>query len=728
MDNVFVTVCLNMIVKNESQIIYRLLESVFPYIDYYCICDTGSTDNTVQLIKEFFDNQGRQIEGEIIHHPFKDFGYNRSVALKACDNIPADFVLLLDADMVFECKLSPFEFRNKLKLADAHYIFQGGPGFHYKNTRIVRNHRGFSYWGVTHEYVQTPNGTIYKQFDTNEVFINDVGDGGSKGNKHERDIKLLLQGLIENPKNDRYTFYLANSYSDIGDNENAIKYYKQRIEVGGWMEEIWSSHYKMGLCYETLGDMPSAIYHWLEAYNKFPNRIENLYEIIRYYRVQGNCPLAYHFYKLANAIRTKNEQENKTDFLFYKKHITDYQLDYELSIIGYYYNPDNINLNKVFMKVLGAHGLEHHYYLNTLSNYKFIVGEHTVPPTTPSLVVSKPSYVFGPVREHSREAAFDTSTPSICRYKDGYITCTRFVNYHIDDNGNYINQEHIVTKNVISVLDQDKKLIKEFVLDYDKQYDGRYVGQEDIRLFCVDNCIYYTCNRGINQENGSLKICVEFGAIDLDAEKCINSVLLYKQDMSDTEKNWVLFQSFVPSPNASKLRCVYKWSPLTIGTIGPMREQAELAYASGHLREETKFLDANGPQREIALQSNSIFTTIHQQDTSSLPRFFTDLRGSTNGVTLGNETWFICHLVSYEERRYYYHCMVVLDNETLNIKCYSPLWKFGDDNKVEYTLGFVYENASNTFIIGYSAYDKTTNYIQVPKGWFDDTMIFVSGK
>ena len=37
------TLCLNMIVKNESKIIRRLFDSVLPIIDCYCICDTGST-------------------------------------------------------------------------------------------------------------------------------------------------------------------------------------------------------------------------------------------------------------------------------------------------------------------------------------------------------------------------------------------------------------------------------------------------------------------------------------------------------------------------------------------------------------------------------------------------------------------------------------------------------------------------------------------------------------
>jgi glycosyltransferase involved in cell wall biosynthesis len=68
------TLCLNMIVKNESKIILRLLQSVLPIIDTYCICDTGSTDDTVKIIEKFF--QKTNISGRIVSEPFKDFAHN----------------------------------------------------------------------------------------------------------------------------------------------------------------------------------------------------------------------------------------------------------------------------------------------------------------------------------------------------------------------------------------------------------------------------------------------------------------------------------------------------------------------------------------------------------------------------------------------------------------------------------------------------------------------------
>ena len=69
-----------------------------PYWISYCICDTGSTDDTVEIIESFF--REKNIPGKVIREPFRNFEYNRSFALKACDEIDADRILLMDADMV----------------------------------------------------------------------------------------------------------------------------------------------------------------------------------------------------------------------------------------------------------------------------------------------------------------------------------------------------------------------------------------------------------------------------------------------------------------------------------------------------------------------------------------------------------------------------------------------------------------------------------------------------
>ena len=104
------------------------------------------------------------------------------------------------------------------------------------------------------------------------------------------------------------------------------------------------------------------------------------------------------------------------------------------------------------------------------------------------------------------------------------------------------------------------------------------------------------------------------------------------------------------------------------------------------------------------------------------------MRGSTPGVVVNDEIWFINHIVSYEDRRYYYHCIVVLDAKTYKLKKYTPLWTF-EKSKVEYTLGFIYMPHSKSipndqFMIGYSIMDRETKYMSISKNIFDNMMIY----
>ena len=221
-----VTLCLNMIVKNESRIILRLLESVLPIIDTYVICDTGSTDNTPAIIIDFFNSHG--IRGEVINEPFKNFGYNRTFALKAASG-KATYALLLDADMIFRIEPS---FNKQLLTKHGYLIIQKGGNLSYHNVRLIRLDIDAKCLGPTHEYYDFPPGSEIEKL--NSLWIDDIGDGGCKADKFDRDIRLLKQGIEEEPTNGRYYFYLANSYFNSGRHGESIPYYKKRIELGGW--------------------------------------------------------------------------------------------------------------------------------------------------------------------------------------------------------------------------------------------------------------------------------------------------------------------------------------------------------------------------------------------------------------------------------------------------------------------------------------------------------------
>jgi glycosyltransferase involved in cell wall biosynthesis len=88
---------LNMIVKNEGHIIKDTLTKLYNKIkfDYYIISDTGSTDNTIEVMKEFFNEN--KINGQFYQDEWIDFGYNRTKAIEHSYG-KSKYVLIFDAD------------------------------------------------------------------------------------------------------------------------------------------------------------------------------------------------------------------------------------------------------------------------------------------------------------------------------------------------------------------------------------------------------------------------------------------------------------------------------------------------------------------------------------------------------------------------------------------------------------------------------------------------------
>jgi tetratricopeptide (TPR) repeat protein len=285
-------ICLNMIVKNESKIILRLLESVISIIDCYCICDTGSTDNTIELITNYFN--GKNINGLIFNEPFINFEYNRNIALQKCIGM-SNYILLLDADMI----LSINNLFDKSKLInDCYYIFQGSEIFFYQNIRIIKNNGLFNYVGVTHEYIDKPKNITIGFITKNELFINDIGDGGSKNNKFERDIKLLKNGILNEPNNCRYYFYLANSYKDLEKYNEAIDYYKKVLELNNWVQEKYIACLRLYELYDKIKTPEIGIYYLIESYNYDNTRVEGIFQLIKFYCIKNQNQTAYMFYTL----------------------------------------------------------------------------------------------------------------------------------------------------------------------------------------------------------------------------------------------------------------------------------------------------------------------------------------------------------------------------------------------------------------------------------------------
>ena len=321
-------ICLCMIVKNESKIIERCMSSCLPVLNYISICDTGSTDNTVEIIENFCKKNN--IEGKVHHQEWKNFGHNRTLSYETAKKTfpDADYCLLIDADMIL--KISP-EFNKSSLFAGSYMVAQQGGSLYYFNTRLLGTKYNWKCIGVTHEYwsPEDPN-CVNKQLTT--LTMPDLGDGGSKSDKFERDIKLLTQGIIDEPNNERYMFYLAQSYHDIGKYKDAIHWYTKRIRKAGWYEEVYYSYYRIARCYLGLGrswEMVEQSYE--EAWKYLPSRMEPLYEIGKHYQETEQYEKAYKWLKKACVIPFPKEQ-----VLFLLKDIYEYAVWDALGISAFY--------------------------------------------------------------------------------------------------------------------------------------------------------------------------------------------------------------------------------------------------------------------------------------------------------------------------------------------------------------------------------------------------------
>ena len=338
-----ITICLNMIVKNESKVIVSTLNNLSKYIDfdYWVISDTGSTDNTQQIIQYYFLEKG--IPGELVTHEWRDFGYNRTKALEAAYD-KTDYLLIFDADdqMHGDFKL-PFIKTNYGKYADR-YMLKIGKGFEYVRPLLINNRKRWQFKGVLHEYLSELEPVNSDATVEGDYHI----ESGRTGNRSQNPTKyyddaIILQNayhkelaLPDKGMSGRYAFYCGRSYHDAGEKyrDEAIEWYKKVLDIPNhWHQEKYYAALEIGILYKNKKQMDLAVKYLVKTMEYDIERIEGLIIAVEYFYQTGQ-------YILVNALyhRFKGYNRQPQHKLFINMHLYRDRLEFFNAISAHFIN------------------------------------------------------------------------------------------------------------------------------------------------------------------------------------------------------------------------------------------------------------------------------------------------------------------------------------------------------------------------------------------------------
>ena len=358
-----------MIVHNEAESIAGTIESVLGVVDRYTILDTGSTDNTVELIKKTFGST----PGDVFTEPFVDFATtrNRVIELEGTKSV---FALMLSGDEYLRDGQSLRTFCEAHRDWDT-WVAQGAKQEAYNmrilyghdvydSTRVHRTDARWFYVGVTHEYMTNARKKVatVRAVDADggipKIFHDlSTSDPKKKARRWGIDRDLLIEEWKRNPNRTRTAFYLAQSYECLGDFEHAFQWYTTRWQLKGWNEEAYEARFRMARVSRHLKtpaggnrySWPETQQMYLDAHAYLPKRIEPLYAIGHYYYHEvypRNYQLAFIFLHRASMIPFPTDLR-----LFLDKTVYHFKVPDLLGIVAYY-TKDNAIGRKYVIKAL----------------------------------------------------------------------------------------------------------------------------------------------------------------------------------------------------------------------------------------------------------------------------------------------------------------------------------------------------------------------------------------
>jgi hypothetical protein len=259
-----------LIVKNESRVLARCLESLRSWSDELIVMDTGSTDDTLSIAARYADRvcESRQFTRDTPPDQFH-FADARNEALSLCSG---DWILSVDADEALRgtrlrawleetparCCTIPVRLANFPRhLAHAPRLFRRD-GMAWSG----RYHDVPTPWDIDHE-ARVPDSVAWLD-----------NAGLDVQAKLRRNVILLARQIAEEPRNSRNAFLLADTYRGMGPTHfgEAIRYFRLCLDTMGCANAGVRPYvlYALSDCYRALGAIAPALDCATQLTREFP--------------------------------------------------------------------------------------------------------------------------------------------------------------------------------------------------------------------------------------------------------------------------------------------------------------------------------------------------------------------------------------------------------------------------------------------------------------------------
>ena len=314
-----VSIAVLLMVKDESARILTTLSSVQETVDTVFLYDTGSVDDTVELVEGFCSDGGIQLH--ILHGEFVDFATSRNNALEFARGIGGfDYILLMDANDELRGGDELLKIAHKELTSErvAYFLQQqlekDNKITSFYNVRLLKSGCDWLYSGSVHESFNLGGKLSLTGKLPDVILYQDRAQDDFKSQlRYQRDYGLLLQDHIHDPNDPRIVYYLGQTADCLGYKNSALQFHKLRSTMSGDQEERFLSTFRVGCLRNNIDE---KIMWWLKSFTIQP-RVEPLVKIADVYLSQGQITLAKIFAELACTLNPPTDNYQFVDMRAY---------------------------------------------------------------------------------------------------------------------------------------------------------------------------------------------------------------------------------------------------------------------------------------------------------------------------------------------------------------------------------------------------------------------------